>query len=809
MKLNRTQTNTDITSNVYTNTIGLIKGDTVKDRMLNFSESFLNILTDADQPSGYVSIDSLGNANITTIKAATPSGKFLRDDGTWNTLGATWGGITGLITNQTDLISLVNTRLALSDVDTDIALTANSDSKVASQKAIKTYVGNQLAGYQLLVSPGTTSQYWRGDKTWQTLALDTVLGIANTTGPNDIIATNNSKYRSSDGSVNLNISNSALIEFTNTDGFYTYSLDSDATSQYIQMRSYDNATTLELAYLQAFYQQVNMGVYSAATSGRLTQLEITNGEIKTNIVNNLTFEGIKYNADFSANYTNRSLVDKGYVTGGFVPYTGATTRLEMGANDILFDSGYGIDTQATVGTDILNIGATNAEVINYGNAATIHNFLGTAIYELQVNSYVTDKLITLNYGGALASGIGVGFEIEENSVITGFLKTNASRNAYSFKTPAINFHSDFSLASLTANRTHTLPDQDGTFTVLGNTTTGSGSTLVLSTSPTFTTQINVNGLVNIIRTSEQLRVGYDGSNYFSTTVSSVGNTTFALTGTSPTFTFNNSVKVNANDLQVGTGTMVGSLRGLEISYTNNNANFYMRNNLTSSKSFLLIGDATYAKSLRFQYVGSTFATSGIEQADSSNLFSVGNKLNIGTYGSHDLTFWSNNTQRGSLSSSGIFTFGTTNQQIVFTPTAAAPTLVQTGSASSTINCITGTVSGFIKTDTGSFLIGTSSAHNTEIYYNGTKNFTMGAKFSFTDAIDMAFGTTTGSKIGENASQKIGKWGVTPIVQPSGWGTPTGSVTRTTFDTTTVTLSELAERVAGLITDLKATGEIGA
>lgn len=42
---------------------------------------------------------------------------------------------------------------------------------------------------------------------------------------------------------------------------------------------------------------------------------------------------------------------------------------------------------------------------------------------------------------------------------------------------------------------------------------------------------------------------------------------------------------------------------------------------------------------------------------------------------------------------------------------------------------------------------------------------------------------------------------------AGWGVPTGTATRTTFDTTTVTLSQLAERVKALIDDLYA-GNIG-
>lgn len=39
--------------------------------------------------------------------------------------------------------------------------------------------------------------------------------------------------------------------------------------------------------------------------------------------------------------------------------------------------------------------------------------------------------------------------------------------------------------------------------------------------------------------------------------------------------------------------------------------------------------------------------------------------------------------------------------------------------------------------------------------------------TFADAANLAFGTTTGTKIGTSATQKIGFWNATPIVQPSG------------------------------------------
>lgn len=49
--------------------------------------------------------------------------------------------------------------------------------------------------------------------------------------------------------------------------------------------------------------------------------------------------------------------------------------------------------------------------------------------------------------------------------------------------------------------------------------------------------------LHLLATTEQLRVGYNGSNYFSTTVDSFGNTVFNAVGTSPEFTFSDPVNV--------------------------------------------------------------------------------------------------------------------------------------------------------------------------------------------------------------------------------------------------------------------------
>lgn len=133
-----------------------------------------------------------------------------------------------------------------------------------------------------------------------------------------------------------------------------------------------------------------------------------------------------------------------------------TTNVVTDNNNLFFPSNYGIDNP-TPG-DVLNIGGSYASTINIGRAGATVNILGAALYEYAANQYVLDKLITLNYGGAVSSGAGVGFEIEENNVITGYFKTNASRNGYELLTPAIAYKATLSLASLTADSVFTLPN---------------------------------------------------------------------------------------------------------------------------------------------------------------------------------------------------------------------------------------------------------------------------------------------------------------------------------------------------------------
>lgn len=68
-----------------------------------------------------------------------------------------------------------------------------------------------------------------------------------------------------------------------------------------------------------------------------------------------------------------------------------------------------------------------------------------------------------------------------------------------------------------------------------------------------------------------------------------------------------------------------------------------------------------------------------------------------------------------------------------------------------------------------------------------------------------FRSTRGIQLGTGP---LGFFGRTPVAKKTGWATATGTATRTTFDTATVTTAQLAERVKALLDDLHATAGYG-
>lgn len=95
--------------------------------------------------------------------------------------------------------------------------------------------------------------------------------------------------------------------------------------------------------------------------------------------------------------------------------------------------GSSFDT-AAAGT--MAIGTLNATTINIGNAGCIVNIQGTVITENTNTLNVTDPIFTLNSGGSAGSASSSGMEVEENALITGYVKTSADRASWTFLAPA-------------------------------------------------------------------------------------------------------------------------------------------------------------------------------------------------------------------------------------------------------------------------------------------------------------------------------------------------------------------------------------
>lgn len=86
-----------------------------------------------------------------------------------------WGDIGGSISSQADLQAALNAKLDDTQLDTDATMAANSDAKIASQKAAKTYADTKASATRMI---STTAPLTGGGD----LSANRTLGISNFTG---------------------------------------------------------------------------------------------------------------------------------------------------------------------------------------------------------------------------------------------------------------------------------------------------------------------------------------------------------------------------------------------------------------------------------------------------------------------------------------------------------------------------------------------------------------------------------------------------------------------------------------------------
>lgn len=148
--------------------------------------------------------------------------------------------------------------------------------------------------------------------------LEETLIVGNTTTGNDIIISDGDVIKSEDNNYKIDLQQ-GRYSYQDTDVFSRLDIQTDATN----IEVYDSSLNVG-ARLQAGLNGLNPNAEMRATNSDLgiyTSFLTTPSEAIL-IGNAVDFSGIKYDSDYSANYTNRSLVDKGYVDSNFT--TGQT-----------------------------------------------------------------------------------------------------------------------------------------------------------------------------------------------------------------------------------------------------------------------------------------------------------------------------------------------------------------------------------------------------------------------------------------------------------------------------------------------------
>lgn len=95
-----------------------------------------------------------------------------------------------------------------------------------------------------------------------------------------------------------------------------------------------------------------------------------------------------------------------------------------------------------------------------------------------------------------------------------------------------------------------------------------------------------------------------------------------------------------------------------------------------------------------------------------------------------------------------------------------------------------------------------------IFYSGTLTSSIAGTAISLTAGNIATDTTTGTKIGTGATQKLGFWNATPVVQDTGWSVSNVTTDRS-YDANSTSIDELADVLGTLINQLKTYGILGA
>ncbi len=157
----------------------------------------------------------------------------------------------------------------------------------------------------------------------------------------------------------------------------------------------------------------------------------------------------------------------------------------------------------------------------------------------QTGTGVFNVLTKLTVGVGLGSGTGVTTMYVSNAALGDVI--GITLKGYAGQTVNLQEWQNSSgtaLAAVTANGSIVVGSNKIFLTASGDSFFDGGSVGVGTTTP--------GGKLHILGTTEQLRLGYDASNYFSTTLGSSGNVTWDAVGAGASFTLNDALTINAN-----------------------------------------------------------------------------------------------------------------------------------------------------------------------------------------------------------------------------------------------------------------------
>jgi len=150
------------------------------------------------------------------------------------------------------------------------------------------------------------------------------------------------------------------------------------------------------------------------------------------------FNSTSHKLEVRDNSTTKSIVtEDGSATLTNKTINGANNTISnISVSAINLDTATALNLASSNTDSSVNIGTgTGTNTVNIGGANTTVNITGTVNNQNVTNLNVSDKLITINDGGAASSGGVAGIEIEEGGSPTGYIKTSSDRYYWDFKAP--------------------------------------------------------------------------------------------------------------------------------------------------------------------------------------------------------------------------------------------------------------------------------------------------------------------------------------------------------------------------------------